>query len=193
MGRWPEILLVLGGVLLLASSAGVHAERERFQRELDAAFQADLAASEPAAPGAASSARRSPRRPPVAALGRIEIPSIGVRAIIAEGTADRTLDRAVGHVRGTALPGERGNVSLAGHRDTFFKRLRGLEPGDEIRITTRRGRYAYRVVATTIVGPERTDLMRSTRTPTLTLITCYPFNAIGPAPKRFVVRARAEA
>lgn len=190
MGRWPEIVLILGGVLLLASSAGVHADRERFQRELDAQFEQEQAAEAPAN-DAPRTKRRAVARAPIAALGRIEIPSIGVRAIIAEGTANRTLDRAVGHVRGTALPGERGNVSLAGHRDTFFKRLRGLEPGDEIRITTRRGRFAYRVVSTTVVGPRRTDLMRPTRTPTLTLITCYPFHTIGPAPKRYVVQARA--
>jgi sortase A len=100
------------------------------------------------------------------------------------------LDHAVGHVRGTALPGSSGNVGIAGHRDTFFRRLGRVRRGDLIRITTVDGEFAYRVVRTAIVSPRRVELLRDGPSPMLTIVTCYPFRAIGPAPDRFVVQAK---
>jgi sortase A len=123
-------------------------------------------------------------------VGRIEIPRLGVSAIIANDCENRTLMRAVGHIPGSALPGETGNVCLAGHRDTFFRGLREIEEGDSVRITTPYGRFDYAVSAIDVVSPSRVDLLRPTRTPTLTLVTCYPFDFIGSAPERFIVRAR---
>jgi sortase A len=101
----------------------------------------------------------------------------------------RTLRLAVGHVPGTALPGEDGNVVLAGHRDTFFRPLKDVEPGDAVTLTTPEGRFEYRVEAAEVVAPTRTDLLESTSAPTLTLVTCYPFYLVGSAPDRFIVRA----
>ena len=125
-----------------------------------------------------------------ALLGEIEIPRLGASAVILEGTADGTLRRAVGHISGTALPGQAGNICLAGHRDSFFRPLRRISRGDEISITTAGGLVVYRVEDTSIVSPEDVQILEPTRTETLTLITCYPFNVIGPAPRRFIVRAR---
>ena len=105
------------------------------------------------------------------------------------GSDAKTLRLAVGHIPGTALPGEVGNVGLAGHRDTFFRRLRDIEPDDLIRILTPDGTYAYRVERTDIVTPADVWVLDPTSEPTLTLITCYPFTFIGSAPERFVVRA----
>jgi sortase A len=114
----------------------------------------------------------------------------GVRAIIAEGTDSGTLRHAVGHIPGSAFPGERGNVALAGHRDTFFRGLEGVAPDDRVRITTMDGSFDYVVESTEVVPPSRTDVLDASPAAMLTLVTCYPFGFIGPAPERFVVRAR---
>jgi sortase A len=92
-------------------------------------------------------------------------------------------------VPATALPGEIGNVVLAGHRDSFFRPLKAVREGDKVTLTTPEGTFDYDVTSTEVVGPERTDLVAPSIGPTLTLITCYPFNYVGPAPDRFVVRA----
>jgi len=123
-------------------------------------------------------------------IGRIEIARLGLSAIIVEGVDARTLRRAVGHVPATALPGDPGNVVLAGHRDTFFRRLKDVRPGDRVRITTPDDVVEYDVESTRIVGPAQTDILAPTPGPSLTLITCYPFHYVGPAPDRFIVRAR---
>jgi sortase A len=125
-------------------------------------------------------------------IGRIEIPSIGVNAIVAEGTHPLVLHRAVGHLRKTAFPGEPGNVVVAGHRDSFFSNLGEVRPGDRVRISTPDGVFEYRVDSKSVVWPEQTEVLIATRAPTLTLITCYPFHYLGPAPKRYIVRARQE-
>ena len=85
---------------------------------------------------------------------------------------------------------DNANEVLAGHRDSFFHALKGVHAGDRVRITTQEGVYDYEVDSTDVVGPERTDLLASTNATILTLITCYPFNYVGPAPDRFVVHAR---
>ena len=122
-------------------------------------------------------------------VGRIELPRLGIHAIITEGTSERGLLSAVGHVEHTRFPGEPGNVGLAGHRDTYFRNLERVAPGDEIRIHTPDGTFQYAVDSVLIVKPDRVDLLADTDYPALTLVTCYPFHWIGPAPKRFVVRA----
>ena len=96
----------------------------------------------------------------------------------------------LGHIPGTPLPGPTGNVALAGHRDTFFRRLKDIRTGDEILLTTTERTYAYRVRVSEVVEPRDTWVLAATEDPTLTLVTCYPFSYVGPAPKRFVVQAR---
>jgi sortase A len=123
-------------------------------------------------------------------LGRIEISAVGLTTMILEGTEEGTLRRAVGHIQGTPLPGQRGNVALAGHRDTFFRGLRDIRVNDEITLTTLSGPYHYRVASTKVVKPEETEVLKDDGADTLTLVTCYPFNFVGSAPKRFIVRAR---
>jgi LPXTG-site transpeptidase (sortase) family protein len=123
-------------------------------------------------------------------LGRIEIPRIGVAAMILEGIKDRTLRLAVGHIPGTPLPGQRGNVALAGHRDTFFRALRNIRKDDEITLTTLAGYYRYEVDSTSVVEPEETQVLDNVNGDYLTLVTCYPFSFVGSAPRRFIVRAR---
>src|ERR1051326_8803503 len=122
-------------------------------------------------------------------LGRLEIPSIDLSAIVAEGVQTSTLRRSVGHVPGTAMPGGAGNVGLSGHRDTFFRHLRDIRRNDLISITTLDGKVDYVVEAATIVDPDEAIVLHDIGRPTLTLVTCYPFYYVGPAPKRFVVHA----
>ena len=122
-------------------------------------------------------------------LGRIEIPRIGLKAMILEGASRRTLALAVGHIPGTALPGAKGNAAIAGHRDTFFRALKDIRPGDKILVTTLEGFFEYQVKACNVVGPRDTRVLEDTAEPALTLVTCYPFHYLGPAPERFIVRA----
>lgn len=122
-------------------------------------------------------------------LGRIEISSIGLSVMIMEGTSGRTLRRAVGHISGTALPGMPGNVAIAGHRDTFFRSLRNIHKDDMITLTTLKGVYHYRVDSTELVEPDDMSVLDNSGDAVLTLVTCYPFYFVGPAPQRFIVRA----
>lgn len=124
------------------------------------------------------------------ALGRIEIPSIGLSTMVMEGIDSAALRLGVGHIPGTALPGKPGNVALAGHRDTFFRGLRNVHPGDEILLETLDGSYRYRVDLTRVVASDNVEALKSSREATLTLVTCYPFYFVGPAPQRYIVRAR---
>jgi sortase A len=122
-------------------------------------------------------------------VGRIEIPRIGLKTMILEGVSQRTLALAVGHIPGTALPGGVGNVGLAGHRDTFFRSLRGVKPGDTIVLTTLDGSYEYQVKFCEVVASRDTRVLADSAEPALTLVTCYPFHYLGPAPERFIVHA----
>lgn len=122
-------------------------------------------------------------------MGRLEIPRIGISVMILHGTEEATLTLGAGHVPGTPSPGGDGNLVVAAHRDTFFRPLEGIRPGDRIRIVTARQTYEYVVESTETVDPEDTQVMESRGKQELTLITCYPFYFVGSAPKRFIVHA----
>jgi sortase A len=125
-----------------------------------------------------------------AVVGQLEIPRIHVSVVVLEGSNPRVLDVAAGHIEGTALPGRAGNVAIAAHRDTFFRALGEIRANDIINLQTVNGNYQYKVESTEIVGPRDVEVLRRTTQPELTLVTCYPFYYIGPAPKRFIVHAR---
>ena len=122
-------------------------------------------------------------------IGRIEIPRLGVSVFVIEGTGTKSLRRAAGHIAGTALPGQPGNVGISAHRDTFFRPLRNIRMNEMITLTTIRGEYHYRVVSTRIVDPSDVSVLSSSTNQVLTLVTCYPFYFVGSAPDRFIVRA----
>ena len=125
-------------------------------------------------------------------LGRLEIPRLRIQAMVREGIDDETLKVAVGHIPGTARPGEAGNVGLAAHRDTFFRALRDVRKGDLMLLTTLHGSETYRVASARVVDPAQVGVLAGTiGARELTLVTCYPFDFIGSAPKRFVVAALA--
>ncbi len=132
--------------------------------------------------------------PPVIAarglIGRLEIPRLELSAIVIEGDDSKTLRRAVGHIPGTPLPGQTGNVAITGHRDTFFRPLRKVRLNDLIVLTTLEGEYRYRVISTRVVSPDNIAVLNAGDGEILTLVTCYPFYFVGSAPNRFIVRAR---
>lgn len=123
-------------------------------------------------------------------FGRLEIPRLHMSTVVLEGDDEHSLRFGAGHVPGTSLPYQAGNVAIAAHRDTFFRSLRKIEPDDRIRLTTPNGSFDYVVQSTEVVSPRDVAVLRASRDPELTLITCYPFYYVGPAPKRFIVHAR---
>jgi LPXTG-site transpeptidase (sortase) family protein len=131
-----------------------------------------------------------PKRDPLL-LGRLEIPSVQLTVMVREGVDTTSLRKAAGHLPSSALPGETGNFVVLGHRDTFFRPLRGIAQGDPIRVKTLRGSFQYIVDLIQVVPPEQSlAFQEDMPAKSLTLITCFPFDYVGPAPRRFVVRAR---
>jgi len=196
--RWIQRLLLACavsmagycGYVLMDTWSFQKAERRQLERLL-----ADRHASQAGAhPLAAPAAMKAPL--PVAAgglIGSIDIPRLGLSAMVIEGTSGKILRRAAGHIRGTALPGQSGNVVISGHRDTFFRPLRNIRRNDIITLTTVLGQYRYRVVSTQVVSPYDVAVLDRSETEILTLVTCYPFYFVGAAPDRFIVRAERVA
>jgi len=198
--RAAEIVCVIVGVTLtatwaltlLADRSAARAEIRRFE----IAYPEVHALVDPAAPNfdlwspqrvaAWNDAQRLTSPPP---LGILRIERLKIEAALLEGTDEQTLNRAVGHIEGTPVPGADGNVGIAGHRDSFFRRLKDIALDDDIEILTRSGAIAYRVTRTDIVRPSDVWVLDPTPSATLTLVTCYPFRFVGSAPQRFVVRA----
>lgn len=123
-------------------------------------------------------------------LGQFDVPRLGLSYVLLEGTDSRTLDRSLGHVEGTGLPGSAGNISIAGHRDRHFRKLEWIQRDDEIVLTSRRGaQYVYRVEWSRVFKPGDIQVLDASHGPAITLITCFPFEYVGSAPLRLVVRA----
>jgi sortase A len=188
--------LIVAGLFLVGVSAYQLETTQRHQaleqQQLEAALRArDRAGRAGAPPRTAIAAASRARAARQVAWGRLEINRVGLSVALEEGIDGRTLRRAVGHVPDTPFPGEPGNVALAGHRDSLFRPLRLVREGDLVRITTLDGVFDYEVSSLHVVPPERTDLLDPGPGPELTLVTCYPFSYVGPAPLRYVVKARS--
>jgi sortase A len=178
--RVVEMLLLTIGLVSVAWLATAHTSAVREQvalsQELDRIVTSTTAPARTVAVGRGL-------------IGRIDVPRIKMTALAREGIDVRTLRVAVGHIPGTALPGEPGNAGFAAHRDTFFRPLKSVREGDAVVVTTPRGVYRYAVTSTRIVEPADVSVLDPTTDAILTLVTCYPFEYIGNAPQRFVVRA----
>jgi sortase A len=185
--RLGEIALLVIGVSLLGWALAATLISRVYQARQERAFFPDLKRIPPTG----VSSTRVSADPLV--LGRIEIPRIGVTAIVREGDDNATLAIAVGHIFGTARPGERGNMALAGHRDSFFRPLRHIRREDRIRIVTPSQSWEYVVDSMEVVDPEDTRVLDPTSDTVLTLVTCFPFKYVGHAPRRFIVRASLAA
>ena len=123
-------------------------------------------------------------------MGRLDIPRLGLSVPVLQGTSPRILRLGAGHIEGTPLPGENGNSAFAGHRDTFFRGLKDIHSSDEIVLQTPKRVLRYAVDWVKVVDPADVSVLETTGdTSTLTLVTCYPFYMVGPAPRRYVVHA----
>jgi sortase A len=187
------VLLVLG-ILALSYFSTALIEARTYQKSALQQLTAERSAARGPAKTASPASGRSAENAGTGSggslpFGQLEIPRIHLSAMVAEGSSPGVLRRALGHIPGTALPGQAGNMAIAGHRDTFFRHLGRLQPGDVIELNTAHGRYQYAVKFTEIVGPEDTQVLRPGSGKSLTLVTCYPFYYVGPAPRRFIVRA----
>jgi sortase A len=163
----------------------------KLDQQIDANSEQTSSAGESSAGKVAASLKKETRAN--GPVGRLIIPRLKLRAVINEGTGEDTLSLALGHIPSTALPGETGNMAIAGHRDTIFRALRDIRKNDLIVLETRGAKYAYRVEGMQIVKPSQVSVLRPGRSRELTLVTCYPFRYIGSAPDRFIVRARQVA
>ena len=188
LSAWGERLLIaIGCGCLVAVGMGL-LEAATFQKMAVQTFERELVATAPPELTDIASAPVMPVSHGV--IGRLEIPRLNLSVIVMEGDDDATLARAVGHLPDTALPWDPGNTVIAGHRDTFFRPLKNVREGDEMRMTTARGTFDYRVMSTKIVEPDDLSVLAPTAIRSLTLVTCYPFNYVGSAPQRFIIHAR---
>ena len=121
--------------------------------------------------------------------GKIYFPKMDEFFTILDGTTTEALAFGPGHVEGTSYPGEAGNICIAGHRDSFFNNIQNLDIGDIIRIDYIDSQQLFQIENTRVVHPEDTRWLAPSDSTLLTLITCYPFNYIGDAPDRNIVRA----
>jgi sortase A len=182
-----ERLLLAAGLGLALWCAGVVAESQFFSQLPVPAAPVGVYAL----PGEEPTAGRPPASSRTAGswVGRLVGPSVGLSVTVLEGSDTATLARGAGHIPDTAYPGDRGNVGIAGHRDTSFRPLRRLRAGDSLELTTASRVYRYRVARTFVVNPEDVSVLDPRDHETLTLVTCYPFAFIGDAPQRFIVQA----
>jgi sortase A len=182
--RWTERTLLVGGLAGVGLWLGSNAITAIWQSWDNWFFDQEVRETSP------SASNRSTPLEDNALIGRITIPRLGLNTTVREGTGDNILLLAAGHMRGTAFPGGNGNVAVAGHRDTLFSGLARIQKNDLIEFETLHGSYRYQVASMEIVPPDDVSVLKPHRYSELTLITCYPFDYIGPAPKRFIVKAR---
>jgi sortase A len=188
--RRVQAALLILGCLAMGFCAFVYFQAALFQKHERWRFEETLASSaqgRDSLEGVQRSARKS--LGDGTPLGWIEVPRLGLSVVLVEGVSRRDLRLAVGHIPGTAFPNELGNIGIAGHRETFFRDLRRIRPDDLVIVRTSAGFTEYSVEWTRIVKPSSVDVLAASAHPELTLVTCYPFYYVGPAPQRFIVRA----
>jgi sortase A len=188
--RWLEYALLTIGLMLAAWSVANWIELEYFKHlPVPSQVSGSRLPGDPGESGSLSSNSTPVQVTRGTWVARLEAPSLGLQTTVLEGSDDGTLARAAGHIESTAMPGNPGNVGIAGHRDTIFRPLRNVKIGDVFFVKTSTTTLEYRVSSTKIVAPEEVSVLDPTPQPSLTLVTCYPFTFIGHAPKRFIVRA----
>ena len=185
VGRlWLACLLIAAGATALGWVATERMRNASYRRSVEATLERlrppPASGQMPVAP--ASLETGTP-------VGSLEIVRVGLSGVVVEGDSDAVLDRAIGHLPDTPLPWQPGNSALAAHRDALFRPLRDVRLGDILRLKTPYGDFDYRVRETLIVKPTDVWVIDPTPTSMLTLISCYPFQYIGHAPERFIVRA----
>jgi len=179
---WLERVMLGGGAACLLWAASHSLEARQFQTSALELLRAESARRPDASPAPAALRRG-------AVIGALAIPRLDLSTVVVEGDDDEMLAVAAGHLPDTPLPWDAGNTAVAAHRDTFFRGLVHVREGDEMSLSTPHGTFTYRVRETLVVRPSDVWVLGNTSQPMLTLVTCYPFDWAGPAPKRFIVRA----
>jgi len=162
--------------------------------------QGQIVAKEEWSAGPQTAEEPVPSSPPVASryfdpyklgdpVAKLRLPRLDTTLYVVEGTDQKDLKKGPGHMPGTALPGVNGNCVIAGHRDTHFRPLQNIREGDEVVLDTRYGTFRYKVRSMEVISPTNVASLRPTQNAVLHLITCYPFNYVGHAPKRMVIEA----
>jgi LPXTG-site transpeptidase (sortase) family protein len=182
--RWSRRLLFTTGTLALAYVGFTLLDARLYQASAKRSLESQIQVEEE---GKATLPKSAVKKGEV--LGRMDIPRLGVSVAVLQGTNSRMLRLGAGHIEGTPLPGEAGNSGIAGHRDTFFRKLKDIRANDEIQLQTATGLFRYEVDWAKVVAPDDVSVLAPSTESALTLVTCYPFYLVGPAPKRFVVRA----
>ncbi len=183
--RWTQRLLFIAGIVALGYVGFTLLDARLYQVSAKRALQSQIQLEkEP------HEIQPKPVIKPGDVLGRLDIPRLGLSVAVLQGTSPRMLRRGAGHIEGTPLPGEAGNSAISGHRDTFFRALKDIRTNDEIQFQTATGLSRYAVDWVKVVAPDDLSILAPSNESSLTLVTCYPFYFVGPAPKRFVVRAR---
>jgi len=182
MSRGLSYLLAVGGACLLTSGGWIHAKAALAQILLEHAWRDTLDGETEVRPW------RWADTWPVA---RLDVPGLGTRSVVLAGVSGRTLAFGPGHMEGTAAPGTAGHTVPSGHRDTNFRFLKDLAPGDALRVQRPGGGWRdCRVTGSEVVGARHARLAPDPGRPVLSLVTCYPFDAITPGgPLRYVVTA----
>ena len=177
-------LLVLAGLAQVVQGGWVHAKAALASLLLERAWQRTRVEGDELPPWPWADTW------PVA---RLRLPGHGLDAVVLEGASGRVLAFAPGHLQGSAEPGAVGACVIAGHRDTHFRALEHLAPGDLVELDDRaRRRHLYRVEETVVVQETDVEVLQPRGGPELILVTCWPFDALAPGgPERFLVRATA--
>ena len=125
-------------------------------------------------------------------LGKLTIVKTKNVFPIIQGTTDEDLKNGAGHYLESVLPGKSGNCIIFGHRDGVFKKLEDVKVGDTILVETNLGKFIYKITNLKITSLKESEIIKYYKEPMLTLVTCYPFNYIGSAPKRFLVTGKLQ-
>jgi LPXTG-site transpeptidase (sortase) family protein len=181
---FASLFVILGLAVVLASGFALFWSEELQQLYL------------PSLPGSEDSAGLKTSEPNVqkgSPIGILEIPRLGLSSVVLEGDDAAALLLGVGHLSETPFPWRGGNSVFAAHRDTFFRPLAGIRRNDVIRFSTADAQFEYVVKELKVVEPTELAVLDPTPSATLTLITCFPFDYVGPAPNRFVVKAERQS
>lgn len=189
--HFGQCIFATAGATLLCWWATATIEMKRFQEKAENEFIYGVAGQPPREASALAKSGSKFRRNPMegSPVARLTIPDLGVALMVVEGASHQDLSIGAGHIPETSLPGEPGNVGIAGHRDTVFRPLRFIRKDEIVLLTTPQAEDRYRVVSISVVDPKDTQVLKQTGADALTLVTCYPFHFVGPAPKRLIVRA----
>jgi sortase A len=187
--RFSRSLFLLMGIGALGYSGWIYVDEYIHDRAESKAF--DRARESLTRANPVPRAEGVPPPPAEPFRAKLVIARLHLTTMVDEGVGEDTLRYAAGHIPGTALPDQLGNVCVAAHRDTLFRKLKDIRKHDRIVLSTLTKDYDYEVTATAIVRPNDVSVLAATHgKKTLTLVTCYPFYFIGAAPKRFIVQAR---